>query len=166
MNEKAYTFHMRPRGRGFTLLELLIVIAIIGLLAGVVFASLDIARESARDSKRAQDVRNIQRALAFYATDHFGQFPTNPVSTQVANMNTGTSDITPYINPIPTDPTNTGSNGYRYAVNPDRLSYTILVHLEKNSPSWCSVSHQPGYPAWNNDPADGGSTNYPPCDFN
>jgi type II secretory pathway pseudopilin PulG len=131
----------------------------------VIIASFESARERSRDSKRAQDIRNIQRALSLYATDHIGQFPANPTSTQVANMNTGNSDITPYINPIPTDPTNTGANGYRYSASTDRQSYSILVHLEKNSPSWCSVSNGPGNPSWNGDSADGGGTNYPPCDF-
>jgi len=147
-------------------MELLIVIAIIGILASVILASLGAARTRAEDSKRAQDIRNIQRAFELFATDNGGLFPASPVSTQVSNMNTGASDITPYINPIPSDPTRTGATGYRYAPSTDRQSYSLLLRLEKDGgTTWCSVTHEPGYPAWNNDPSDGGSSNFAPCDF-
>ncbi|OGC94353.1 hypothetical protein A2389_01175 [Candidatus Adlerbacteria bacterium RIFOXYB1_FULL_48_10] len=140
------------------------VIAIIGVLASVVLANLTAAREKSRDAKRLSDIRQIQIALDLYYDDN-NRFPTNPASYVVANMNTGTTDITPYINPIPADPTNTGSNGYRYRAPAGYQSYTILVNLEKNS-TWCSASRgdaasgvMPGYSAWNYS----NGTTYPPC---
>lgn len=45
--------------KGFTLIEMLIVVAIIGLLASVVVLGLGGARESARDAKRAADIKQI-----------------------------------------------------------------------------------------------------------
>lgn len=156
---------MEQRNRGFTLLELLIVIAIIGVLASVILASLNSARVNARDTRRATDLQQLQKAFELYANDNGGSFPSSPVNTQVINMNTGTSDITQYINPIPTDPTQTGVNGYRYAASVDRQSYTLLVQLEKNSNNWCSLNYAPGYVSWNGDATDGGGGNYTPCDF-
>ena len=61
--------------RGFTLIELLVVIAIIGTLASVVLASLNSARERARDVRRAADVQAIRTALELYALDHQGSYP-------------------------------------------------------------------------------------------
>lgn len=52
--------------KGFTLIELLVVIAIIGLLATIAVVALNAARESARDSKRIADVRQVQTALEMY----------------------------------------------------------------------------------------------------
>lgn len=154
---------MRP-WRGFTLIELLVVIAIVGLLASIVLTNLNTARAKGRDAKRLSDIRQLQNALELYY-DANQRYPTNPTTYIVANMNTGSTDITPYINPIPTDPTNTGSAGYRYRAPAGYQSYTILVNLEKNS-TWCSVSHgdaasgvMPGYSAWNYS----NGTAYPPC---
>lgn len=144
--------------RGFTLIELLVVIAIIGILSSVVLATLNSTREKARDARRASDMKQIQNALELYYADN-QQYPDNPSSTRVVNMNTGSHDITPYIDPIPADPTQTGSSGYRYRQsNVDgRQSYTLLVKLEKNSNAWCSLGIPPGYSTWEG--------NYDDCEF-
>ena len=67
MNKK-----VMPIGRqGFTLIEMLIVVAIVGLLASVVVLGIGNARERARDAKRAGDIRQIQNgAEAYYATNN------------------------------------------------------------------------------------------------
>lgn len=57
---------LRNSKRGFTLIELLVVIAIIGILSAVVLASLQTARQKARDAKRISDVGQIQLALELY----------------------------------------------------------------------------------------------------
>lgn len=56
----------RSRNKGFTLIELLVVIAIIGILASVILASLNSAREKARDARRKSDLRQISTALELY----------------------------------------------------------------------------------------------------
>lgn len=60
--------------RGFTLIELLVVISIISLLSSIVMASLNTARSKARDTKRTEEVRQIQTALAMYY-DTYGYYP-------------------------------------------------------------------------------------------
>jgi len=60
--------------KGFTLIELLVVISIIGLLSSIVLASLSVAREKARDSKRKQDMEQYKIALELYYSDNGNYF--------------------------------------------------------------------------------------------
>jgi len=57
---------MEKSHKGFTLIELLVIIAIIGILSSVVFASIGVAREKARDAKRLAELESIQKALVLY----------------------------------------------------------------------------------------------------
>lgn len=56
--------------RGFTLIEMLIVITIVGLLATIAISAASYARNKARDGKRLGDVSRIQTALALYYADN------------------------------------------------------------------------------------------------
>lgn len=62
--------------RGFTLLELLVVISIIGLLASITIVSIDSAKKRARDAQRLSDMAEIQKALELYK-EASGEYPAN-----------------------------------------------------------------------------------------
>jgi type II secretion system protein G len=62
------------RSRGFTLIELMVVISIIGLLSSVILASLNTARNKAYDATRKTNLVQVQQALELYYNDN-GRYP-------------------------------------------------------------------------------------------
>src|SRR5688500_14651686 len=61
--------------RAFTLIELLIVIAIVTVLAGLVFPVVARAREKARQASCAGNTRQLALAILMYADDHEETLP-------------------------------------------------------------------------------------------
>lgn len=66
--------HHRLR-QGFSLIELLVVVAITGLLAMLVFPSLQTARERAKTAACTSNLRQVGVAMLNYAADHDGTLP-------------------------------------------------------------------------------------------
>ena len=134
-----------PKKGGFTLIELLVVISIIGMLSSIVLASLNSARAKARDAQRLSDLRELQKALEFYYDDNRTYPPPDSGSEVVTSL---TELVPNYIPVLPSDPTRTGVNGYRYYRSPSDV-FTLLVQLESDShTSWCGISANGGYTGW------------------
>lgn len=56
--------------KGFTLSELFLVVSIAGLLATIIFISINDSRIKSTDARRLNDVNDIRKALELYAADH------------------------------------------------------------------------------------------------
>lgn len=63
--------------KGFTIVELLIVVAVVGVLVGIIFAALDptMRFQQARAAVRQKSVNDILSALIEYRSDHEGHYP-------------------------------------------------------------------------------------------
>ena len=66
--------------KGFTLVELLVVIVIIGLLSTLAIVALNSARAKARDAKRVSDIKQLQTAYELYFNDQ-NKYP--PAATAI-----------------------------------------------------------------------------------
>ena len=69
------TRRIRAAQRGFTLIEIIVVVVIIGLLAAVVTQTLSGRTDDARIAKARQDIQAMETALTLYKLDNF-RYPT------------------------------------------------------------------------------------------
>jgi type II secretion system protein G len=106
---------------GFTLLELLIVIVIIGILALLIIPNITSAPKKARDTQRKTDVRAIQKGLEEYFVSN------NVYPAALTDLTAGT---TPIMKTIPTDPKNASPFTYDYAPANTNTTYTLNACLE------------------------------------
>jgi type IV pilus assembly protein PilA len=73
---------------GFTLVELLVVMLILGLLAAIAIPSFFNQRDKAKDADAKAAVRTAQTAMETYATDHQGSYAAATPAALVAIENT------------------------------------------------------------------------------
>jgi len=143
---------------GFTMVELLVVISIIGILSTLLFANFNAARERARDTQRKADLKNIQTSLRLYYND-FGQYPQSD-DDLIQGCGSGTEECTwdgtsafstvnqIYMNTLPTDPSPDRVYKYNYI---DDDNYTLKACLENRSDDKCDSTTE----AWCNTDLEG-----------
>ncbi len=95
----------RRNSKGFTLIELMIVVVILGILASTIMPRLLNRPEQARRTKAKIDIRNIESVLALFKTDT-GRFPTTSEGLEVLVTNPGIKSYNPdgYLDKVPLDP--------------------------------------------------------------
>ncbi len=97
--------HSIRRRRGFTLIELMIVVVILGLLATIVMPKMLSRPDQARRVKAKADIRSIQSALALFKTDT-GRFPTTSEGIEALVNDPGVKGFNAdgYLELVPVDP--------------------------------------------------------------
>lgn len=87
----------RVRLKGFTLIELMIVITVIAILAAMVLFGLGQAQARARDTQRESNLRAVATALQGYASDHQGGYVPAASSAWNATNLFSATNLGPYL---------------------------------------------------------------------
>ncbi len=129
--------------KGFTLIEILIVVAIIAILATVVLVGLGPTQQAGRDARRLSDLREVQQGLQLYFSK-CGFYPGVPVAgncdntanvpkTKWSDMTVALTSSTIGVNAVPNDPLNITADTaptYYYAAQNSGASYVVAAKLE------------------------------------
>jgi len=117
---------------GFTLIETIVVIAIIGILSSIILVSLFGARNKARDVKRKTEISQIGRFLTVscYLPDGGeGEYDLVPLANEILSKY---PQYSKFLSNIPRDP-KTGSeteSKYIYTVNTNGTKCALYTNLE------------------------------------
>ena len=126
---------IRNNKRGFTLVEILIVVIILGILAAIVIPQFTNASQDARKSSLTSQLQTIRSQVELYKLQHQDKLPDVVNSWQILTQKsnvfgtvTSAGSFGPYLQQVPTNPLNnatlvingngtaspTGSNGWVY----------------------------------------------------
>ena len=117
--------------RGFTLLEMMVVVAIIAILAAILVPNFTRARAQTQTAACMGNIKMIATALELYYTDT-GSSPAASTPTNVETLG-----LTGYLNQTPADPAGPGSYTVKTQSNAGNggvAGYQI----------WCPGTHDPG----------------------
>jgi len=118
---------MSNKQTGFTLIEMMIVVAIMAIMSAMLAPTLFNQVSKAEKARTASDIRQIESALKFYRLDNY-RYPTQSQGLQALITAPSGSEATswngPYLETVPKD---AWKQDYRYA-NPGTHGKTVEVY--------------------------------------
>ena len=118
---------MRKRQRGFTLIEIMVVVVILAVLGALVVPKILENVDKARVTRAASDIRAIQTALDLYRLDNF-KYPTGEQGLQALVTQ-------------PSDPTITNYRSGGYLPSLPKDPWNNLYRVRESRPQWNGLRH-------------------------
>lgn len=132
--------NISSKQKGFTLLEILLAVAALGILAAIVILALNPTKQlgDTRNAQRRTDVNTILNATYQYAIDNNGTLPASITTTQTeicktGGVCTGLIDLAvlttngKYLVSVPYDPNGSTTNGAGYEIKKDANGRITVV---------------------------------------
>ena len=104
-------------GKGFTLIELMIVIVVIAILIGVLLPNFRGTQDEAMTQRARAEMRTLATAIESYYIHN-----SNALPSTLSSLTSATPRI---INAVPVDPFRGGSNSYSYAKDTNGVYYVV-----------------------------------------
>jgi type II secretion system protein G len=133
---------VRSRFDGFTLMELMLVIAIMGILSAIGIGAYTQATLKSRDTERKSDLNQIAKAVEIFNND-IGRYPNVSSGVMICPQASGSDaacgtqiyaflgvEESLYLDKVPTDPVPTRK--YVYVPSSDLNSFSLFAALEND----------------------------------
>lgn len=125
--------------RGFTLIELVVVLTIIGVLAVLIVPSVAGYADSAKKKSTLADAKNLQTALVLYYSDH-GRYPTAGARGEIKDYATLRSTLSDYVK-LPASESGANFEYVRYDARGDRPStFTLVIKARDNNQTQYTIT--------------------------
>ncbi len=146
--------------KAFTLIELMVTMAMIGFIASIILIALGNTRLKARDAKRVADAKNIIKSFELYLNDN-GVYPQYGTVGTEYDLTTAMTNATPvplapgYVSQVPIDPTFAAQNHpYKYTTDAGGRNFGLAIYFEADG-AYCKYRSAGGLASW--------FTNAPDC---
>src|SRR5262245_3380511 len=125
----------RHESRGFSLIELLITLVVIGVIAAIAIPNLLAAIDKGKQKRTMADLRSIGTAVEAYAVDN-GRYPVASNASTLALAVSSTSSS--FVKVMP----QLDGWDHLYVVNSETTAYTISSSGKDGAPSGCVIGTQ------------------------